>query len=132
VPLDRIRFRPAPGTAVEQDVIDLNDRENRLFELVEGVLVEKPMGFLESRVAVLLSHVLEGFMEEHDLGIVVGADGMIRIAIGLVRIPDVSVILWDRLPNRRIPREPIPSLTADLAVEVLSVSNTPAEIDRKV
>src|SRR5207244_3561876 len=96
VPLDRIRFRPAPGTAVEQDVIDLNDRENRLFELVEGVLVEKPMGFLESRLAALILRLLDTYAEEHDLGIVVGADGMMRIAVGLVRIPDVSVILWER------------------------------------
>ena len=132
VPLDRIRFRPAPGTAVEQDVVDLHDRENRLFELVEGVLVEKPMGFLESRVAALLIQVLGAFVEEGGLGIVAGADGMMRLAAGLVRIPDVSVVLWERLPGRQIPREPIPSLAPDLAIEVLSASNTPAEMDRKI
>jgi Uma2 family endonuclease len=132
VPLDRIRFLPAPGTACEQDVINLHDRENRLFELVEGVLVEKPMGFLESRIAAFLIRLLDVFTEDMDLGIVVGADGMMRIAAGLVRMPDVSVLLWDRLPGRRIPTEPIPSLAPDLAVEVLSVSNTSAEIDRKI
>ncbi len=40
----RIRFRPAPGTATEDDVIKIHDRERRLFELVEGVLVEKVWG----------------------------------------------------------------------------------------
>ena len=132
VPLDRIRFRPAPGTAVEQDVIDLHDRKNRLFELVEGVLVEKPMGYIESIVAALLIRVIGVFVEEAGLGIVAGADGMMRISTGLVRIPDVSVVLWERLPGRKIPIEPIPSLAPDLAIEVLSRSNTPAEIDRKI
>src|SRR5688500_13960757 len=65
VPLDRIRFRPTPGTAVEQDVIDLHDRENRLFELVDGVLVEKPMGYMESRIAALIIQLLGSFVEEH-------------------------------------------------------------------
>ena len=45
VPLDRIRLRPAPGTATVEDVDRIEARENRLFELVEGTLVEKAMGF---------------------------------------------------------------------------------------
>ncbi len=44
----RIRFRPAPGTATEKDVIEIRDRERRLYELVDGVLVEKVMGYWES------------------------------------------------------------------------------------
>jgi hypothetical protein len=36
----RIRLRSAPGTATEEDVIKIRDRERRLFELVDGVLVE--------------------------------------------------------------------------------------------
>jgi len=57
---------------------------------------------------------------------------MMRIAPGLVRIPDLSVVTWDRLPGREIPREPIPDLAPDLAVEVLSEGNTKAEMVRKV
>jgi Uma2 family endonuclease len=132
VPLDRVRFRPIPGAAVEQDVIDLHDRENRLFELVEGVLVEKPMGYRESRIAATLIFELELYMREHSLGLVAGADGMMRIATGLVRMPDVSVVLWDRLPGHKVPSEPIPTLAPDLAVEVLSASNTRAEMKRKM
>lgn len=132
IPLSRIRACPPPGTAVEQDVIDLNDRENRLFELVEGVLVEKPMGFQESRIAATIITELEIFMREERLGIVVGEAGMMRLTTGLVRIPDVSAILWERLPGQKVPKEPIPSLAPDIAVEVLSKSNTVAEIDRKI
>lgn len=128
----RIRLRPSLGTAREEDVVSIHDHEGRLFELVEGVLVEKAMGFYESRLAVVLIHLLEKFLESHPLGIVVGADGMMRIAPGLVRIPDVSFVSWDRLPGRRVPREPIPDLAPDLAVEVLSEGNTEKEMRRKV
>src|SRR5262245_58206432 len=38
---DRVRIQPTPGTATEANVIELHDRWNRLFELVDGVLVEK-------------------------------------------------------------------------------------------
>jgi hypothetical protein len=45
----RVRFRPVPGTATEEDVQALrHSAERRLCELVDGVLVEKTMGFRES------------------------------------------------------------------------------------
>jgi Uma2 family endonuclease len=132
IPAARIRSDPAPGTATEQDVIRLEAKDNRLFELVDGVLVEKAMGFYESYLAMRLGRFLLAFVEQHDLGIVAGAAGMLRLAPGLVRIPDVSFVAWDRLPDRRIPREPIPDLAPDLVVEVLSEGNTPREMDQKL
>jgi Uma2 family endonuclease len=132
IPLDRIWFHPAPGTATEKDVVDVEVRENRLCELVDGTLVEKAMGFEESRVAFELGTLVGPYVRQNDLGICVGADGMMRIAPGLVRIPDLSFIAWDKLPGRESPREPIPNLAPDLAVEVLSAGNTRAEMTRKV
>ncbi len=80
------------------------------------------------RLGYLISH----YLEQHDLGICVGADGMMRIAPGLVRIPDVSFIRWDRLPGHESPKQSIADLAPDLAVEVLSPGNTKAEMTRKV
>ncbi len=128
----RIRLHPAPGTATEQDVIALQDRENRLYELVEGVLVEKVMGVLESCLAGLLIRLLGNFVDPLDLGIVTAPDGTLRLAPGLVRIPDVAFISWDRLPSREYPSEPIPDLAPNLAVEVLSEGNTEEEMQRKL
>jgi hypothetical protein len=48
----RILFRPAPGTATEDDVIKIHDRERRLFELIDGVLVEKVTGYWECVLAI--------------------------------------------------------------------------------
>jgi Uma2 family endonuclease len=132
ISLDRIWFHPAPGTATEKDVLEVEARENRLCELVDGTLVEKAMGFDEARLAMRLGRMIDTFVDENDLGVCVGADGMMRIATGLVRIPDVSFIGWDRLPGRQTPKEPIPDLAPDLAVEVLSEGNTKAEMVRKV
>lgn len=128
---NRVRFRPAPGTATEKDVLAIHDREGRLYELVDGVLVEKAMGFGESLLACALIAILRGFVRPRNLGLVTGEAGMMRLMAGLVRIPDVAFISWDRLPNRRVPTEPIPELAPDLAVEVLSVGNTPGEMARK-
>jgi Uma2 family endonuclease len=127
----RVRFRPAPGTATEDDILTIEAREGKLCELVEGVLVEKAMGFAESILAVYLIQVLGPFVRSRNLGLVTAPDGTLRLAAGLVRIPDVSFTSWDRLPGRRRPQKPIPDLAPNLAVEILSKSNTPGEMARK-
>ncbi|MFI5459468.1 MAG: Uma2 family endonuclease [Isosphaerales bacterium] len=132
IPLERIWYHPAPGTATEKDVIEAENRENRLCELVDGTLVEKAMGFEEARLALRLGRLIDSYVDQNDLGICVGADGMMRIAPGLVRIPDLSFIAWDKLPGRESPADPIPDLAPDLAVEVLSEGNTKPEMARKV
>jgi Uma2 family endonuclease len=132
VPISRVRTNPAPGHATEQDVIDAEVHEDRLFELFDGVLLEKTMGFYESYLASLLGQLLGAFVREHDLGIVAGEAGMLRLCPGQVRIPDVSYVSWSKLPGRRVPREPIPELVPDLAIEVISKHNTEREMSRKL
>jgi Uma2 family endonuclease len=132
IPPHRVLMRPYPGTATEQDVIDLDDHHDRLCELIDGVLVEKTVGYEESELAALLIYFLLGFVRQHDLGIVTGPDGTIRLIPGRVRIPDVAFYSWDRLPNRERPKKPIPDLVPDLAVEVLSESNTKKEMAIKL
>jgi Uma2 family endonuclease len=133
IPIDRIMLKPAPGTATEKDVIRyLEAPRKRLCELIDGVLVEKPMGMLEGILGAWLSHMLWTFVESHDLGIVFGSDSPIRFQIGLVRLPDVGFISWDRIPNEEMPSDAIGKIIPDLAVEILSRSNTVAEIDLKL
>ncbi len=128
---DRVRFQPPPGTALEQDVIEVERRENRLCELVDGALVEKLMGYRESLLAVALAAALRDFVVERNLGLVTGADGLVSLISGLVRIPDVALVSWNRLPERQVPTDPIPHVAPDLAVEVLSKGNTAGEMERK-
>ena len=130
VPPHRTRFHPAPGTAVEQDVLKA-EKQGLLCELVDGVLVEAARGFRESLLAVALGHLLYAFVHPRNLGLVTGEQGTVRLFPGLVRIPDVAFASWDRVPGRRVPDEPMPLMAPDLAVEVLSESNTPGEMARK-
>ena len=133
VPLERIRATPPPGMATAADVIRLRESpERRLCELVDGILVEKPMGAKEAILAMKIGHHLLGYVEEHDLGVVLGADGMLTLFPGRVRIPDVSFIPWEQIPGQQWPDDPMPEIPPDLAVEVLSPSNTPGEIGLKI
>jgi len=131
VPANRVRLRPPPGQATERDVLQIHAQTKRLCELIDGVLVEKPMGLRESFLAMYIGHLLWVFVMPRRLGIITGEAGMMRLESGRVRMPDVAFVSWAQLPNRRIPTEPIPDLYPDLAIEVLSESNTPAEMDIK-
>lgn len=133
VPLDRIRATPLLGTATEKDVIRLRaSPERRLFELIDGFLVEKAMGAKESILAMQIGHLLLVYVDEHDLGVVLGPDGMLKLFPGRVRIPDVSFIPWEQIPEQQWPDTPIPEIPPDLAVEVLSPGNTPGEMTLKI
>src|SRR5215210_5167822 len=89
IPIGRIWLTPAPGTATEDDVIAVETAHNRLCELVDGTLVEKTMGQVESRIALVLGTIIDDHSYANNLGIVYGADGTLRIMPNLVRIPDI-------------------------------------------
>ena len=132
IPLDRIRMVPPAGFATEQDLLRVLDSEDRICELIDGILVEKPMGFFESRLAAVLIAILDRFLESHDLGIVLGEAGTLRILADQIRVPDVAFLSWRHFPGRVLPQVPVPSIAPDLAVEVLSKSNTKREMERKL
>ena len=132
MPAHRIRNTPSPGTATVRDFLDVQEKEDRLYELIDGVLVEKTTGYFESRMASVLIYLMESFLQDNNLGFVVGESAATQLLPEQVRIPDVAFVSWDSLPERKVPREPLPSVVPDLAVEVLSKSNTKKEMDRKL
>jgi Uma2 family endonuclease len=132
MPVERICMDPPPGTATAKDVLAIHRREKRLYELVDGVLVEKAKGYEESMLAVDIATLLGNFVRPRKLGVIAGEGGMLRLSKGLVQIPDISFIARSRLPGGKLPREPMPGLAPNLAVEVLSKSNTEREMSRKL
>ena len=132
MPDRRILRHPPPGTATIKDVLAVHRREKRLCELVDGVLVEKAMGYEESVLAAAIITLLSNFSQRKKLGLVAGEGGMLRLFPEMVRIPDVSFISRSRLPGGKPPRGPMPSIPPNLAVEVLSKSNTDREMSRKL
>lgn len=132
IPAHRIRLRPFPGQATEQDLLEVRDKESRVCELIDGILVEKPMASYQSYLGSVLIYFLYLYLEDHDLGVVLDAKGYLRLFPGRIRIPDVSFISWKRMPNQECPEEAIWSLAPDLAVEILSPENTAAEMEQKL
>ncbi|MFO0811272.1 MAG: Uma2 family endonuclease [Gemmataceae bacterium] len=128
----RIRLDSLPGRATVRDVVRLNERGTQLYELVDGVLVEKVMGRKESLLASRIITAMSVFAELHDLGDVTGEAGTYRIVPDLVRAPDVAFTSWARQGGKDVPDDAAPPVAPDLSVQVLSPSNTRGEIARKL
>lgn len=129
VPLNRIRMKPAPGTATEAD---LARAPKPICELIDGVLVEKAMGNRESLLGIYVSRLIGNHVDAADLGVVLGEAGYIRVGEEQLRAPDATFIPWSALPGEEIPGEAYWSVSPGLIVEILSPGNTDAEIDRKL
>jgi Uma2 family endonuclease len=132
IPLARVVFDPPPGAGTLADVVWLDAHENRLCELIDGVIVEKVMGARESFLAGQLITLLNMFLAKHKLGIALTSDGMMQLLPNQVRIPDASFISWARLEGSGWPEDAAPDMAPDLAVEVLSPSNTAKEMESKL
>jgi Uma2 family endonuclease len=94
--------------------------------------VEKTVGLTESVIASNVICILGIYAREAKTGIVSGEQGMIRMLMGNVRMPDAAFFLRKDLPEGRLPAEAAPRLAPALAVEVLSPSNTIEEMQLKL
>jgi Uma2 family endonuclease len=131
IPLSRIVFDPWPGTATEQDLLVFVERDKRLVELIDGTLVEKPVGWIESLIALRLARFLGTFIDERGLGFLSGEGGTLRMKSGRIRLPDLAFVSIDDLPGKVLPKAPVPLLPFRLAVEIFSEGNTAAEMRQK-
>lgn len=130
----RIRLIPQPGFATDEDCSESKDRFGRLCEKVDGTLVEKVIAWGESRLAAELARLIGNYLQAHPLGIVLTADGPVRIESRVIRMPDVSFIPWARVPPEfdEMPSGPVMEIVPELAVEVVSPSNRPGEMKVKL
>ncbi len=135
VPAHRILTQPPLGTGTVLDVLDASVTHGRGVELIDGILVEKPMGADEDSIAFWLGAQLFGFASRENLGKFFGSQGGSRLFPNIVRMPDLSFIRWDSVDD---PAEldvlpgPFLHVAPDLVVEVLSESNTPREMQIKL
>ena len=108
--------------------------DDMLYEVVDGQVVEKTMGAFETGIASLLDQILGPYARANRLGQCF-IEMLFRIDIGqdLQRRPDVAFVSHARWPyNRRAPDVPVWDMVPDLAIEVISPSNTAAAVQRKV
>lgn len=102
-------------------------------ELVRGRVVrEPPAGFSHGALASRINVLLAGFVRERNLGIVVAAETgfVLSEEPSTVRAPDAAFVSHDRLPPEGPPAG-FARFAPDLAVEVLSPSNTATDIQEK-
>ena len=125
---ERILLTPKPGTATEDDVIAF-DRLDLSYELVNGILLKKPMGNPEDRIAVRVGSLLWMFAYEHNLGVVGGAKAPLRLAPGLVRMPDCCFTPWESTEDE-VEEDIFQFVAPALIVEVLSPHNPGNDADR--
>ncbi len=130
IPPDRILWNPFPGTATEADQIRICESQT-LVELLDGILVEKAMGYRESLMAATLIMILGAYVRPRRLGVIGGADAIMRMRDGRNRLPDVSFTAWQNVPTDEAHLQSVADFAPDLAIEVLSDGNTKAEIARK-
>jgi Uma2 family endonuclease len=131
IPPERVRLYPPPGTVGFEQFVAINERVKPICEWVDNTLVEKAVGFRESCLAMWIGAEITLYLKQHDVGILSGPDGVMRILPTIGRAPDVAVILRSRFAEGKLPTAAVPELVPDLAIEVLSSSNTVAEMKRK-
>jgi Uma2 family endonuclease len=132
VPLDRILTVPAPGTATKDDAVCSKERFDLSCELVDGILVAKTMGYFESKVAIALGYFFHRYLDDHPIGEVAGGDGSCETVEENVRKPDVAFTSFERIAAHGKPTRKALPFSPDLAVEVLSPSNSTDEMDKKL
>jgi Uma2 family endonuclease len=132
VPLWRIRMDdPAPGAATEEDVERIRCKEDRLYELIDGILVEKAVSEETSIVAGVLITFLNNFVIPRKLGWVLAPDGFYRLLRTRLRAPDVSFVRRQQRRRGRPIRKGYADKAPALAIEVFSPGNTVSELEQK-
>lgn len=132
IPSERVRLEPHPGTATVKDALRILANEGRICELIDGVLVEKPMSGYESVLGGVFVQLFRNYLDEHPFGTVLGADGLLRILPRQLRAPDAAFIKFERIPDPDPKFGQAPRWIPNLAVEVLSPGNTAREMRRKL
>lgn len=115
----------------EQLALMPDDKE---FELVDGLLVRRHMGNLAAWVAAEMATRLTNHVRGQKQGWIFTADAGYRLDPDRplhVRKPDVSFVRFGRLPGE-VPSETYEELAPDLAVEVVSPTDTARELEAKI
>lgn len=117
-----------------EELLELPEKPGVRYELHEGKLVEMPgAGARHAAIVVRLVMLLHQFVTARGLGLVFG-DGLgylLRRNPDTVRIPDVSVVRRERVPEGGIPEGFWPG-TPDLAVEIVSPHDLAEEVHERV
>jgi Uma2 family endonuclease len=104
---------------------------DKRLRLLKGILYVLPLnGWAHGDIATELLTVLSVYAKAHNLGLFTTSKTGYRLNENTVLAPDVGFIAQSRIPEE-LPSGYVP-FAPDLAVEVLSPSNTDVEMTRKI
>lgn len=115
----------------EESLMSLPDNGNK-YEIVKGKLKMNPAGFEHESIGARLISALEKFVRENKLGIVCGSSAGYWMKSGNFRSPDVSFVGKERLKGFKRPPKGFFKGAPDLAVEILSPSDTVEGLHEKI
>ena len=122
----------APARPITDEELLQLPGDGRKYEVVDGELVAmSPAGFRHEQVVAEVIRRLGNFVHEHHLGRVLASDALYTLPSGNRRGPDGSFVSAERLDTVP-PDVAFPELVPDLAVEVLSPSDSPLQVLGKV
>lgn len=119
---------PDPSTEVQLIPSDL------VYEVIDGEIVGKPVGVQQSDIAALLVILLGAFVRANRLGrVFTELAFLVDRTRNRQRRPDVAFVSDARWPFRkRAPDVPAWDVVPDLAIEVISPSNSASELQDKI
>ena len=108
-------------------------KDGHHYELVNGELVDMGNSGMEhGGISSFLGGLLAIHVRQHKLGIVCDSNTAFTLKNGNKRSPDVSFVIKERLKGLKRPPRGFFKGSPDLAVEILSPSNTVEEIHEKI
>jgi Uma2 family endonuclease len=124
-----------PGKVWTEDELQALPDDGFIHEVVNGELVMSPKNnFFHGDLCIRLSTALNNHVSAHRLGVVLDSSTGFWMFNRNCRAPDISFVTRERMKAlgfKRTTRRFFPG-APDLAVEILSLSNTRAEIDGRL
>lgn len=115
-------------TITDEDLMRL-PRDGRKWERVDGRPQEVATSAKHDQIVIWLGRLIGPYAD--DYGILMASQAGFRMASGNVRLPDFAFTRYDRFPNGEVP-DGFVEFAPDLAVEIISPSEEPADVARKV
>ena len=124
----------ATVTHAREERVEVLSEPDGLYEVIDGRFVEKPMEVYECWLATIISNSLNRYVVDNSLGRAIREMLFdFRPTLDRERRPAVAFISFERWARkRRVPHTRSWSVVPDLAIEIVSPTNTADEVADKL
>lgn len=126
-PPERIRLRPAAGTATKDDALRQRRAGRWTCEVIEGVLIDLP---ISPHGEIVTARIAERIGASGTRVLAVGENRAMVPCVANVRVPSAAVYPWEHTPRPHFEGAP-PGVHPILTVDVITGKNTTREMSDK-